>query len=59
MTGAAIPPGVEAVVMREHTDERDVARGVVHVKSAAVAGQHVRRVGAVVHHGAPVGAAGD
>ncbi|MBI1947725.1 MAG: molybdopterin molybdotransferase MoeA [Deltaproteobacteria bacterium] len=59
MTGAAIPPGVEAVVMREHTDERDVERGLIHVKAAAPAGQHVRRVGEDVRQGGVVGRAGD
>lgn len=59
MTGAAIPPGVEAVVMREHTDERDVARGVVHIKAPATLGQHVRRIGEDVLKGGVVGRAGD
>ena len=59
MTGAAIPPGVEAVVMREHTDEAELARGVVRVKAAAPPGQHVRKAGEDVQQGALVGAVGD
>lgn len=58
MTGAAMPPGVEAVVMREQTDERDLARGVIHVRAAASLGQHVRRAGEDVVKDGVVGQVG-
>jgi molybdopterin molybdotransferase len=48
MTGAPIPPGVDAVVMREMTDETGVAAdgtGAIVVKESAPVGQHVRKRG--------------
>lgn len=59
MTGAPIPPGVEAVVMREHTDERGVADGRIVVLEPAVAGQNIRRAGEDVARDHLVGRAGD
>lgn len=59
MTGAPIPPGVEAIVMREHTDERDVGAGRIHVKASAPPAQHIRRRGEDVDDGGLVGRAGD
>lgn len=59
MTGAAVPLGVEAVVMREQTDERDVERGVIHVKAAAARDQHIRKAGEDVAPGGVVGRVGD
>lgn len=45
MTGASLPDGVDAIVMRELTDESGIADGFVHVLAAAPIGQHVRRRG--------------
>jgi molybdopterin molybdotransferase len=42
LTGAPVPAGVEAVVMREFCDEQD---GCVLVKSAAKPGENIRRRG--------------
>ncbi len=41
-TGAPLPPGADAVVMIEETDERD---GMVEIRAAVTAGADVRRVG--------------
>lgn len=62
MTGAVIPPGVDAVVMRENTDEsgvRDDASGVVKIKKAPARGENVRRKGEDCAEGELVGAPGD
>ncbi len=42
LTGAPVPAGVEAVVMREDTEEDD---GLVRVRRAATAGENIRRRG--------------
>jgi molybdopterin molybdotransferase len=59
MTGGPIPPGVEALVMREHTDESRVDEGVLRVLEAAPPGQHIRRRGEDVSTGDVVGSPGD
>lgn len=60
MTGAPIPVGVDAIVMREMTDEADVAsKNIVRVLEAARAGQHIRRRGEDVEVDAVVAKAGD
>lgn len=59
MTGAPIPPGVEAIVMREQTDERELPSGRILVKSAASAAQHIRRRGEDVAEEGVVGRAGE
>jgi molybdopterin molybdotransferase len=64
MTGGAIPPGVDAVVMRESTDESGIggssaSEGVVRVLEAARPDQHIRRRGEDVRIGAIVGRRGD
>lgn len=58
-TGAMIPAGVDAVVMREHCDESRVAAGIVVVNHAPKAGEHIRRRGEDVDTGAVVGSPGD
>jgi molybdopterin molybdotransferase len=60
MTGAPIPPGVDAVVMREDTDESDVREGAgtVRVQRAVASGENVRRRGEDVEKGALVARAG-
>jgi molybdopterin molybdotransferase len=58
-TGAPIPAGVDAVVMRELCDESRVSEGVVVVNHTPAAGEHVRARGEDVQEGAVVGAAGD
>ncbi len=42
MTGAPLPTGADAVIMKEEADEQD---GVVRFRSAATVGQHLRRTG--------------
>lgn len=59
MTGAPIPAGVDAVVMRELTDESAVGDGRIFVKDASQLGQHIRRRGEDVARGDIVGKAGD
>jgi molybdopterin molybdotransferase len=59
MTGAPVPEGVEAVVMREHTDESRVTEGFIAVLAGAAPGQHIRRRGEDVAVDDIVGAAGD
>src|SRR5690606_1717529 len=62
MTGAVIPPGVDAVVIRENTDESDVredATGIVRVKKPAKRGENIRRQGEDCAVGERVGARGD
>lgn len=44
-TGAPIPTGTFAVVMREHCDESGVSAGVVVVHHAPAVGEHIRRAG--------------
>lgn len=61
MTGAPIPPGVDAVIMREQTDEDGVGddhTGTVNVKIAPDAGAHIRRKGEDVGEGRMVGKPG-
>ncbi len=50
MTGAPIPPGADAVLMVERTEEAGPAR--VRVLEAASPGQHVRRAGEELERGA-------
>jgi molybdopterin molybdotransferase len=59
MTGAPIPPGVDAVIMRELTDETDVANGTIAVLESPPLGQHIRRRGEDVHAGDVVAEPGD
>jgi molybdopterin molybdotransferase len=59
MTGAPLPPGVDAIVMRELTDESQVAQGSVRVLEAVRAGMHVRARGEDLDEGALVSRAGD
>ncbi len=54
-TGAALPPGAEAVVRLEDAEERD---GTVLLGVAAAAGANVRAAGGDLHAGARVLAAG-
>jgi molybdopterin molybdotransferase len=63
MTGATVPPGADAVVMVEKTEER-TAEGRVRIDDAPRPGRHVRRRGedrergaVVVERGAPIHAA--
>ena len=56
MTGAPIPDGANAVVMREHTTERD---GQVCIHQRAVEGQNVRLKGENLSTGAVVARPGD
>lgn len=55
MTGAPLPPGADAVVMVEVTEERD---GVVSIKGPAEPGQHVRPAGDDLEAGAVLVPAG-
>ena len=55
MTGAPLPPGADAVIMVEQTEERD---GVVQVRQALRAGDSVHIVGQDIAPGALVLAAG-
>jgi molybdopterin molybdotransferase len=55
MTGAPVPPGAEAVVMREDTDESEE---VVGVREPAEAGENIRRAGDDVRVGDEVLGAG-
>ncbi len=52
MTGAPVPEGADAVVMREHTDE--TVDGLVRVLSPAREGQHIRRRGEEIAAGTRV-----
>ena len=63
MTGAAVPPGTEAVVMVEDTDFNDRSAGsrapqTVAVKKELRLGENVRRQGDDLHAGAKVLSAG-
>jgi molybdopterin molybdotransferase len=58
-TGAAIPAGVDAVVMRERCDESAVSSGKVLVHHAAPQGEHIRPRGEDIEEGAVVGRTGD
>ncbi len=64
MTGAKIPPGVDAVVMRENTDETAVEStaetesGTVRIRVAAPKGEAIRRQGEDVTEGAVILRAG-
>ncbi len=56
MTGATVPSGADAVVMREETEER--GDGTVQIFATASAGQQVRRAGSDVARGETVLRAG-
>ena len=61
-TGAPIPAGVDAVVMRERCDEpgaRHAHDGTVFVRHAAKPGEHIRARGEDIDRGAVVGVPGD
>ena len=47
-TGALLPAGTDAVVMREYVDEND---GLIRVKRAAKPGENIRRRGEELHEG--------
>jgi molybdopterin molybdotransferase len=52
MTGAPIPAGANAVLMREDTNEQDVAlSGRVQILAAAKSGENIRRRGSDVRQG--------
>jgi molybdopterin molybdotransferase len=55
MTGGAIPPGADAVVMVEHTIERD---GIMTMRAAPNAGDAIHRIGQDIAAGELVLAAG-
>lgn len=55
MTGAPLPDGADAVIMREEAEERD---GVVRFSRPAAPGQHIRRAGEDLKLGDEVLAAG-
>lgn len=55
MTGAPVPPGCEAVVMQEETEQSDAG---VHFIAPVRAGQHIRRAGEDIRAGAAVYHAG-
>ena len=55
MTGAPVPAGCDAVVMQEETEQTDAG---VHFTAPVKAGQHIRRRGEDVAHGAVVFPAG-
>ncbi|MFC4948665.1 molybdopterin molybdotransferase MoeA [Pseudonocardia sp. GCM10023141] len=55
-TGDPLPPGADAVVVREHLRRRP--DGSVHLREPARAGQHVRQVGESVRAGDRLAAAG-
>jgi molybdopterin molybdotransferase len=57
-TGAPIPHGTFAVVMREHCDESGAKDGVVVVKHTPKTGEHIRRAGEDVARGRVVADAG-
>jgi len=57
MTGAIVPPGADAVVMVEHTEEDEPA-GVVRIDDVPRQGQHVRPRGRDLRDGATVIEAG-
>jgi molybdopterin molybdotransferase len=60
-TGAPIPAGVNAVVMRERCNEPDARHdhtGIIAVKHAARAGEHIRRRGEDIDEGVVVGSVG-
>jgi len=58
-TGAPIPAGTFAVVMREQCDESRRAEGLVTVQHQPRPGEHIRQRGEDVDTGAIVGAVGD
>jgi len=60
MTGAPVPPGADAVVQFEHTDEPERARPIVEigVMRPAAPGQNIRRAGEDIARGAIVLRAG-
>ena len=55
MTGAPVPAGCDAVVMQEETEQTDAG---VHFTAPVKAGQHIRRRGEDIAHGAVVFPAG-
>jgi molybdopterin molybdotransferase len=59
MTGAPVPAGADAIVMREDAEESvEDGRAVVRFRISPAPGAHVRRAGEDVAAGAPVLAAG-
>jgi molybdopterin molybdotransferase len=58
-TGAAIPAGVDAVVMRERCDESRTNDGHVGVRHAPRPGEHIRPRGEDIDGGVVVGNVGD
>lgn len=55
LTGAPVPPSVEAVIMREYTEEKN---GTVYIRTSANASENIRRQGAEFHQGDDVLPAG-
>jgi molybdopterin molybdotransferase len=55
MTGAPLPAGADAVIMKEEAEEH---AGMVRFRIGAVPGQHIRRAGEDIADGEPVLAAG-
>jgi len=55
LTGATVPPSVEAVIMREFCDE---GSGAVRIKTNAAAGENIRRKGVEIREGDEVLPAG-
>ena len=58
MTGAPVPEGADAIVMREHTEVLDGAPERVVIHGQARPGQHIRRAGEELTVGDPVLQAG-
>jgi molybdopterin molybdotransferase len=58
-TGAPIPGGVDAIVMRERCDESSVPNDVVRVREPVAVGENIRPRGEDVDEGAVVGQRGD
>lgn len=56
MTGAPIPPGTDAVVMQEQTEQHDDG---IRITADVVAGQNIRRAGEDIQAGAAVLDAGE
>ena len=58
-TGAPVPAGVDAVVMRERCDESRTSAGTVGVQHAPRVGEHIRPRGEDIDCGVVVGDVGD
>lgn len=58
MTGAPVPPGADAIVIRENTEPIPGAPGRVRVAGSVQPGQHIRRAGEELAVGDPVLPAG-